>query len=67
MILKRSPEINTTRQVKKFAWFPVWVNGEKIWMEHYVITYKYVRRERVLPYVFLVAVWADWDEIKRER
>lgn len=66
--IKVKPKEGDTKQVKKFAWWPKKVRDQLVWLEHYIVVYKFTIRERIHAfqgYGFLRVTGGGWDEIEK--
>jgi hypothetical protein len=45
--VKAKPKEGDQMQKKKFAWWPKKVEDKMIWLEHYIVTYRFVIRDRL--------------------
>ena len=61
-----TPPLGTTRIRKRFAWFPVFIKSECIWLERYEVMQAYVGEQFTVvvkidnedkPMEFIVALW----------
>lgn len=61
LVKKQSPKINDIKEVRKFAFWPVRIDDEIIWLEFYYVTYEY----RDVFHYLNGDKYPDWVEINK--